>query len=97
MYFRLHGTETGFSDKIVWDSDIMQKITANGKIFRGDDKTKISTADIINGSTFPQDYNFIDEKKRYICGMSVPPVMIKRIVPRLLVSGIFKEKDNDNE
>ena len=92
IYFRLHGKETGFSDKIVWDNDIMQTITANGKIFRGKDKTKISTEDIINGSTFPQDYNFIDEKPRYICGMSVPPIMIKRIVNRLIESTIFDGK-----
>lgn len=92
IYFRLHGKETGFSDKIVWDNDIMQTITANGKIFRGEDKTKISNADIINGSTFPQDYNFLDEKPRYICGMSVPPIMIKRIANRLIESGVLRGK-----
>lgn len=92
VYFRLHGKKTGFSDKIVWDNDILQTITANGKIFRGEEKEKISAQDIINASTFPQDYNFLDEKQRYICGMSVPPIMIKRIVERLIESGVFDYK-----
>lgn len=92
VYFRLHGKETGFSDKIVWDNDILQTITANGKIFRGEEKEKISAQDIINASTFPQDYNFLGEKQRYICGMSVPPIMIKRVVNRLIESGVFNYK-----
>ena len=93
VYFRLHGKKTGFSDKIVWANDILQTITANGKIFRGEEKEKISAQDIINASSFPQDYNFLEEKPRYICGMSVPPIMIKRIVTRLIKSEIFKEKN----
>ena len=40
-------------------------------------------------SSFPQDYDFGKEKPHYICGMSVPPIMIKRIVTRLIESGIF--------
>lgn len=89
VYSRLHGKETGFSDKIVWDNDIMQTITANGKIFRGSEKTKISQQDIINASTFPQDFCFLNERPRYICGMSVPPIMIFRIIQRLIERGIF--------
>lgn len=86
---RLYGKTAGFTDKIVWDTDILQTITANGKIFRGEDKTKISNQDIINATTFPQDFNFMNEKTRYICGMSVPPIMIKRIVTKLIEGGIF--------
>ena len=89
VYSRLHGKETGFSDKIVWDNDVLQTITANGKIFRGEEKTKISRQDIINATTFPQDFCFLKERPRYICGMSVPPIMIKRIVTRLIDSGVF--------
>ncbi len=96
VYFRLHGKGTGFSDKIVWDNDILQTITANGKIFRGEEKEKISIQDIISATTFPQDYNFLDEKPRYICGMSVPPIMIKRIVNRLIESGLFNYKIREN-
>ena len=86
---RLYGKESCFSDKIVWDDDILQTITANGKIFRGNERTKISKQDIINASTFPQDFVFLNEHPRYICGMSVPPLMIFRVVTRLIKGGIF--------
>ena len=89
---RLFGKTSGFTDMIVWDTDIIPTITANGKIFSGKEKTKISNQDIINSCTFPQDYNFFGKKPRYICGMSVPPVMIKRIVTRLIESGVFAYK-----
>lgn len=86
---RLYGKTACFTDKIVWDTDILQTITANGKIFRGKEKTKISRQDIINATTFPQDYNFLNEHPRYICGMSVPPIMVFRVVARLIEGGIF--------
>lgn len=87
--YRLNRSKTGFGDKIVWGNNILPTITANGKIFCAEDKKPISDIDIILGSTFPLDYNFCNEKVRYVCGMSVPPVMIKRIVTRIIESGIF--------
>ena len=86
---RVYGKTSCFSDKIVWDDDILQTITANGKHFRGSERTKISNQDIINGSTFPQDFCFLNERPRYVCGMSVPPIMIYRIVQRLIDGGVF--------
>ena len=34
---------------------------------------------IIKCSTFPTDYNFLDQKAGYLCGMSVPPVMMAQV------------------
>lgn len=89
---RMFDKTSGFTDFIVWDGDIMPTITANGKAFRGIEKQYISEQDIINASTFPQDYDFGDKKTRYICGMSVPPIMTKRIVTRLIDSGVFSNE-----
>lgn len=53
----------------------------------------VSKETIRNSQTFPQDYKFLPDtysNTGYICGMSVPPIMIKRIVTRLIESGIFK-------
>jgi len=33
--------------------------------------------------TFPDDYNFLNEKPEYVCGMSVPPFMIQRIASEI--------------
>jgi len=32
--------------------------------------------DIISCQTFPQDYDFMGQNVQYVCGMSVPPVMM---------------------
>lgn len=55
----------------------------------------VSKETIRNSQTFPQDYKFNPDTYSnigYICGMSVPPIMIKRIVNRLIESGIFEKE-----
>ena len=80
----------GFNDKIVWDCDILPTIKASMSIYVAETKGKISNEDIIHSQTFPEDYDFGTANIGYICGMSVPPVMIKRIVLRLIESGVLK-------
>ena len=80
---------------IAWEKDVMQTITAGGEMYRGTDKTRISVEDIINSQTFPQDYVFPRRTYptvKYVCGMSVPPVMMKRVVQRLIDQGVFDYK-----
>lgn len=85
-----------FGTKIAWEENVLQTITAKLDYIRGDEKTTISLKDIIHAQTFPEDYKF-DEYNwgsvSYFCGMSVPPVMMKRVVTRLIESGIFKGSD----
>ena len=55
----------------------------------------VSKETIRNAQTFPSDYKFLPDNYAnvgYICGMSVPPIMIKRIVTRLIESGLFDYK-----
>ena len=59
----------------------------------------VSKETIRNSQTFPQDYKFEPDTYSnigYICGISVPPLMIKRIVTRLIESGIFSYKKGEN-
>ena len=91
---RIEGKRSCFNQKIIHDNDIMSTIPAGHNcLWRFTEKTKISKQDIINCSTFPRDYDFVTDsfaQVSYICGMSVPPIMIKRIVTRLIESGVFK-------
>lgn len=50
-----------------------------------------SIEDMITAQTFPQDYDFGGgyTQVNYVCGMSVPPLMIKRVVNKLLEQGVF--------
>ena len=90
---RVEGKRSCFNQKIIHDYDVMCTIPAGHNcLWRFTEKTKISKQDIINCSTFPADYDFIQDtfaNVSYICGMSVPPIMIKRIVTRLIESGVF--------
>lgn len=93
---RVEGKRSCFNQKIIHDDDVMCTIPAGHNcLWRFTEKTKISKQDIINCSTFPRDYDFIQNtfaNVNYICGMSVPPIMIKRIVTRLIESGLFDYK-----
>ena len=48
-------------------------------MFRMCDGLLMTDRDIISCQTFPQDYDFAGQRIRYVCGMSVPPVMMARI------------------
>ncbi len=89
IIIRNGGKESRFNEKIVWDDKISLTLTSHG-FYRGNDKCKLSEKDYIHISTFPDDYNYENTNIVYITCMSVPPIMIKRIVTRLIDSGIFE-------
>ena len=94
---RLYGSVSFFQNKILYDDQVVSTIRAKSNDFWStSDKKGMSTTEIISSQTFPQDYDFINHNLSnvtYICGMSVPPVMIKRIVQRLIESGVFSYKE----
>jgi DNA (cytosine-5)-methyltransferase 1 len=94
---RLNGKGSYFQCYIVHDDDVLPTIRASRsyECYRYEDKKKTTREDVIHAQTFPEDYDFIRENFSnvcYICGMSVPPVMIKRIVNRLIDQGVFSYK-----
>ena len=89
---RLGEKGSGFTDVFARDGDILPTIKANMSIYVPETKGMISKQDIIHGQTFPEDYDFGTENVGYVCGMSVPPIMIKRIVARLIENGLFDYK-----
>lgn len=92
VFKRLGLKEKCFGAKIAWEQNIIQTITASLDYYRGEEKTRISRMDIVHAQTFPEDYDFMSDSwsdTAYICGMSVPPVMIKRIILRLIENGVF--------
>ena len=96
VYERIGEKPRQFGHRIIWDNDIMATITAKTDIYRGEEKTTISIEDIISAQTFPQDFDFIKRtlsNVSYICGMSVPPIMIKRVIDKLKNQGVFDYKN----
>lgn len=80
-----------FNHIVIYENDVMQTVACDhGSIWDLESKAHVSHKSIANASTFPQDYDFCGESIPYICGMSVPPIMMKRIVQRLIESEVFK-------
>lgn len=91
VLIRTEGRNSRFNECIVWDENICPTIHHHGH-YRADDVSKFTRIDFIHAQTFPEDYDEGTQNVNYICGMSVPPIMIKRIVTRLIESGIFDYK-----
>lgn len=81
-----------FNSMVIYDDCVNYTITGKCTNIRYDTREFMSVEDVIHSQTFPEDYDFINRSLSnvtYICGMSVPPVMIKRIVKRLIESGVL--------
>lgn len=76
---RWKGVEQGFTSPIVRDNEVALTLCAAGGMLRDCDCTYASEEDCRNIQTFPQDYDFGRETAEYVCGMSVPPVMMANI------------------
>lgn len=90
---RLHNKLSGFQTFLIDDNSLIPTLRSKPDIIDRNSVAFITKETIRNSQTFPQDYDFIANTRAnigYICGMSVPPVMIKRIVTRLIESGVFK-------
>ena len=76
---RWKGKNTGFTVNIVSDNEVSCTLTSGGGMYRDFDGQGFSDMDFVNIQTFPQDYDFGSESPQYVCGMSVPPVMMAQI------------------
>lgn len=76
---RVRGKYSGFTRRIDSDDRVAFTLTANGSYYRMCDALKLTDQDMVNISTFPQDYDFVDQSVQYVCGMSVPPLMMARV------------------
>lgn len=94
---RLGQKASAFQTLYIRDDDIMPTQRAKPDIIDINNIAYISKETIRNSQTFPRDYIFIPDTYSsigYICGMSVPPLMIKRIIERLKEKGLFNYNTN---
>jgi DNA (cytosine-5)-methyltransferase 1 len=87
-------TENGkiscFSHKIIKDNQVPLTLTAGDPFIRYDRPGYISDKDTLTIQTFPQDYNFLDQQVQYVCGMSVPPIMMQKVAEQVYIQ-LFKK------
>ncbi len=72
-----------FNSIVVYDTTIPNTLTTGGEYVYYNDKRNLTNNEFRKISTFPKDYNFLDRKVKYVCGMSVPPLMIKSIATEI--------------
>lgn len=89
---RVYGVNSGITHKLCDEEKVFPTQIAGHADMWLKSGNHPSESDVITSQTFPQDYDFCGQSVEYICGMSVPPIMIKRIVERLIESGIFDYK-----
>lgn len=83
---------SGFQTYYIRDNEIMPTQRAKPDVIDIDKLSYISVETVRNTQSFPQDYDFgvfNHANVGYICGMSVPPLMTKRLVTRLIEQGIY--------
>lgn len=96
---RLHNKNSGFQSIFVDSNSILPTLRAKPDIIDRNAVSYVSKETLIHAQTFPEDYDFVRNtmtNTQYILGMSVPPIMIKRIVQRLIESGVFDYKKEEN-
>lgn len=89
---RLYGVKSGLTHRIAFEDKVFPTQIAGHDDIWTVSGNHPSKEDVIHAATFPEDYDCGKEKAEYICGMSVPPIMIKRLMTRLIESGLFDYK-----
>ena len=84
---------SAFQTYYIRDNQVLPTIRTRPDLIDIQELSYASIETLRNAQTFPMDYEFGTWNKSnvgYICGMSVPPVMIKRIVERIIKTGVFE-------
>jgi DNA (cytosine-5)-methyltransferase 1 len=66
--------------------------TGNAGTYHYDKPRKLTTLEYNRCSTFPLDYNYIENKPKYLMGMSVPPVAMANISEQIYLQWLCKIK-----
>ena len=89
--YRIYGKHSALTHRVARLDNVFPTQTAGHHDMWTEKGNHPSIQDMIIAQTFPTDYDFLGgyTKVNYVCGMSVPPIMIKRIVQRLIESGVL--------
>lgn len=83
-YLREHGIKRYFSQSYVYDDKVSPTLTAHmDSLIPFNKAVFLSKEEVCRISSFPLDYDFCNQQPHYICGMSVPPVMMAQVASRI--------------
>lgn len=80
---KVHPKGSFFGEIKVHPDRATNTLTSQGKLYHPFFRRRLTSDEFCKIGTFPLDYNFKANKSFYICGMSVPPVMVAQIAMRI--------------
>ncbi|QWU17377.1 DNA (cytosine-5)-methyltransferase 1 [Paenibacillus sophorae] len=80
---RIEGRQSSFNTRLLANNKVANTLLSSSVYLRHDEPCRISNEDIVHIQTFPVDYDFMDADVQYVCGMSVPPLMMYRIAEQI--------------
>ena len=86
------GKLSGFTSPYIKRDEVCNTLTSGGDYVRFDMPAMLSDRDLKCIQSFPQDYNFCGNNVQYVCGMSVPPIMMERIASEIYKQWLSVEK-----
>jgi len=90
---RLFGDKKWFTSTIMWPENVSPTLTGHEDSIIPSHKPKYTSRnEVCQISSFPMDYNFLGEKPHYICGMSVPPLMMANVAAEVYEQWLSKLK-----
>ena len=83
---------SGFNDIKLKDDDVCNTISAQQhKIYHSTEPRHLHKSEFCAIGSYPQDYNFLENKYGYLIGMSVPPVMMAQIAHQIYLQWIINK------
>ena len=90
---RLYGKGSNFNQAYVYTDKICPTLAGkNTCLIHFDQPRYLGQSEVCCISSFPQDYNFGGQSPHYVCGMSVPPVMMAQVASRIYEQWLSKIK-----
>lgn len=81
---RLYGKCSNFNQSYVYEDKVCPTLASKEScLIHYNEPKYLGTSEVCCISSFPQDYNFGGQSPHYVCGMSVPPIMIAQVASRV--------------
>lgn len=81
---RVRGKGSFFNNSYVLPNEVCKTLSSQKRnLIHWDEPKTLSKAELCKVSTFPLDYDFGDVDPFFVCGMSVPPVMMAQVATRV--------------
>ena len=91
---RIENRESNWNSKYIYDNEVCQTITSTSgsKLISFSEPKHLSTSEIKLAGSYPVDYVFNNMDKKYLIGMSVPPVMTAQIAHQIYLQWLKTEQ-----